>query len=161
MARPKPVDEGQRTDLHRRLVKRGHPWAVAQQALLDDPQKDAQRAVQRRPIALHEVTQPLGHRQHPLAHRQVRKNMVHQVRRRLLHAPRVARGADCATLAREGYRLVMRAVLAPHPRKTVGQDAALQVFAKCLFYIVPDRELPFPNGGMVFCWSEDFGRLAL
>ena len=27
----------------------------------------------------------------------------------------------------------MRAVLAPHPRKTVGQDAALQVFAKCLF----------------------------
>jgi hypothetical protein len=80
--------------MHRRLVKLGRPWALAQQALLDDPQKDAQRTVQRRPIALHEVTQPLGHRQHPLAHRQVRKNMVHQVRRRLLHAPRVARGAD-------------------------------------------------------------------
>jgi hypothetical protein len=121
--------------MHRRLVKLGRPWALAQQALLDDPQKDAQRTVQRRPIALHEVAQPLGHRQHPLAHRQVRKNMVHQVRRRLLHAPRVARGADCATLAREGYRLVMRAVLAPHPRKTVGQDAALQVFAKRLRYI--------------------------
>ena len=30
-----------------------------------------------------------------------------------------------------------------------------------LTYVVPDRELPFPNGGMVFCWSEDFGRLAL
>ncbi len=29
------------------------------------------------------------------------------------------------------------------------------------YYIVPDRELPFPNGGMVFFWSEDFGRLAL
>ena len=34
----------------------------------------------------------------------------------------------------------MRAVLAPQPRKTVGQDAALQVLAKCLFYIVPGRK---------------------
>ena len=31
--------------------------------------------------------------------------------------------------------IVMRAVLAPHPRKTVGQDAALQGFAKRLRYI--------------------------
>lgn len=46
-ARPKPVDEGHRTDMHRRLVKLGSPWAVAQQALLDDPRIEPQRTVQR------------------------------------------------------------------------------------------------------------------
>ena len=69
-------------------------WVNLTSALtLDDPQKNSQRAVQCHPVALHEVTQPLGHRQHPLAHRQVGKNMVHQVRPRLVHAPRVARRA--------------------------------------------------------------------
>ncbi len=33
-ARPKPVDEGDGSDMHRCLVKLGRPWAVAQQALL-------------------------------------------------------------------------------------------------------------------------------
>ena len=70
-ARSKPVDEGHRTDMRRCLVKLRRPWAMPLQALLDDPQKNAQRAVQRRPVALHEGAQPLRDRQHPLAHRQV------------------------------------------------------------------------------------------
>ena len=61
--------------------------------------------------------------------------MVHQVRRRLVHAPRVARRAPPAPLAGEGDQIVVRAALTPHPRKTVGKDAALQVFAKRLFDI--------------------------
>ena len=61
--------------------------------------------------------------------------MVHQVRRRLGHAPRAARGAHPAPLAGEGDQIVVRAALTPHPRKTVGKDAALQVFAKRLFDI--------------------------
>ena len=36
--------------------------------------------VQNRAIALHKVAQPLRHRQHPLAHRQARENIVGEVR---------------------------------------------------------------------------------
>jgi hypothetical protein len=50
-ARSKPVDEGHCTEMHRRLVKNCRPWGVAQQAMRDDPQKDAQRT-NIRPCAL-------------------------------------------------------------------------------------------------------------
>ena len=52
------------------------------------------RAVEHRPVALHEVAQPFGNRQHPLAHRQAGKDVIRPVRRRLYHAPGIARGAD-------------------------------------------------------------------
>ena len=54
------------------------------------------RALQGR-IALKEVAQPFGHRQHPFPHRQRRENVIDQVRRCFGHAPRVARGAHAAT----------------------------------------------------------------
>jgi hypothetical protein len=44
------------------------------------------------------VAQPLWYREHPLAHRQAREYVVRQVRGRLHHAPRVARGADAPAL---------------------------------------------------------------
>jgi hypothetical protein len=61
------------------------------QGLLNDAQEDAQHQAQHCPIALHVVAQPLGHRQHPLAHRQAGEDMVGEVRRRLSHAPGIAR----------------------------------------------------------------------
>ena len=61
--------------------------------------------------------------------------MVHQVRRRLGHAPRVARRAHPAALAGEGDKKIMRAVITPNPRKTVIKPAALHVLAKCLLDI--------------------------
>ena len=44
----------------------------------------------RNAIALHVVPQPLGDREHPLAHRQAGEDVVAQVRRCLGHAPGVA-----------------------------------------------------------------------
>ena len=61
--------------------------------------------------------------------------MVHQMCRRLGHAPRVARRAHPAALAGEGDKIVVRAVIAPDPREAVGKDTALQVFAKHLLHI--------------------------
>jgi hypothetical protein len=57
------------------------------------------------------ITQPLQDRQHPLAHRQVGEHMVAQVRRRLHHAPGVARRADVPALAGEGHEVIVPAVV--------------------------------------------------
>ena len=58
--------------------------------------------------------------------------MIRQVRGRLHHAPRVARGADATALAGIGHKVVVPTVIAPRPGKTVGKDAAFEVFAKGL-----------------------------
>ena len=55
--------------------------AVGLQALFYDPKEDAQHHAQYCGGALHEVAQPLGHRQHPLAHWQAGKHGTTQVRR--------------------------------------------------------------------------------
>jgi hypothetical protein len=86
----KAVYEGDRTDVQGGGVYIGGAWRMSLQALRNDPQEDAQHHIQHYPIALHEVAQPLGNRQHPLAHRQAGKHMVAKMCRRLHHAPRVA-----------------------------------------------------------------------
>ena len=58
--------------------------------------------------------------------------MVGEVRRRLHHAPRVARGADTPAFAGIGHKVVVPAVITPGPGKAVGKDAAFQIFAKGL-----------------------------
>jgi hypothetical protein len=67
-----------------------------------------------------------------LAQRQTGKDVVAKVCRRLHHAPRVARGAHATAFARIGHEVVVPAVITPRPGKTVGKDAAFQVFAKRL-----------------------------
>ncbi len=64
--------------------------------------------------------------QHPLAHRHVGDDVVHQVGRRLRHAPGTARGAEPAPLAAEGDQLVVAAVTAAQAQEAVGQDAAFE-----------------------------------
>ena len=61
--------------------------------------------------------------------------MIGQVRRRLHHAPRVARGADTPAFAGEDHKVVVRAVSAAGAGKAVGKDAAFEVFAKRLAHI--------------------------
>jgi hypothetical protein len=51
-----------------RLVRVPRTRAVGVQRLRNDTQEDAQHHIERCPIALHEVAQSLGHRQHPLTH---------------------------------------------------------------------------------------------
>jgi hypothetical protein len=53
-------------------------------------------------LALQEVAQPLGHREHPLAHRQGREDVIDKMRGGFGHAPGAAGGADAAPLAGEG-----------------------------------------------------------
>jgi hypothetical protein len=64
--------------------------------------------------------------QDTLAHRHVRNDLVHQVRRSLRHAPLAARRAEPAPLAAEGQQLVVAALAAAQPQETVSQDAALE-----------------------------------
>ena len=92
--------------------------------------EDAQHHIEHWPVALHEVTKPLGNRQHPLAHRQAGEYVVVQVRCCLHHAPRGARGADSPAFAGEGYKVVVPTVAAASAGKAMGKDAALKILGK-------------------------------
>ena len=129
------MNEGDSSDMQGCFVYMRRTSAVPLQALGNHPQKDAQHHIEHGPVALHEVAQPLGHRQYPLAHRQTGENMIGQMHRRLHHAPRVARGAHASTFAGKGHEVVVRAVSAAGADKAVGKDAAFEVFAKRLAHI--------------------------
>ncbi len=88
-----PMNEGDCANVQGRLFQLRRPRASGMLAMLNEPQKNAQHHVEHWPVVLDEVTQPLWHRYHPLAQRQAREYMIRQVRRRLHHAPCVARGA--------------------------------------------------------------------
>ena len=126
------MDKRHGADVQSCPVQLRRPRAVGLQALRDDPQEDAQHHVEHGPVALHEVAQSLRNRQHPLAHRQARENVIGEVCRRLHHAPCVARGADTTAFAGIGNEVVMPAVITPGPGKAVRKDAAFQIFAKRL-----------------------------
>ena len=121
------MDEGHCADVQAFLVCIGRANAVRLQALRNHPQEDAQHHIEHWPVALHEVTKPLGNRQHPLAHRQAGEYVVAQVCRRLHHPPRGARGADSPAFAGEGYKVVVPTVAAASAGKAMGKDAALKI----------------------------------
>ena len=58
--------------------------------------------------------------------------MIAEVRRRLHHAPGVARGADATAFAGTGNEVVVSTVITPRPGKAVRKDAAFQILAKGL-----------------------------
>ena len=58
--------------------------------------------------------------------------MIRQVCRRLCHAPCVARGADTPTLAGEGDKVVVAAIVAAGAGKAMRENAAFEVFAERL-----------------------------
>ena len=78
------MDEGHCADVQAFLVCIGRANAVRLQALRNHPQEDAQHHIEHRPVALHEVTKPLGNRQHPLAHRQAGEERPVSAHRRRL-----------------------------------------------------------------------------
>ena len=61
--------------------------------------------------------------------------MVAQLRRRLGHAPRGARGADAPAFAGEGHQKIVAAVTTACAGKAVRKDAAFQVLGKRFAYI--------------------------
>jgi uncharacterized membrane protein (DUF373 family) len=60
---------------------------VRTQVLLHDPQEHAQSSALEIGIAVQEVAQALGHRQHPLPHRQSRQHVISEMCHRLDQAP--------------------------------------------------------------------------
>lgn len=126
------MDEGHRTNVLGSRVRIGRTGTGSLQALQNEPRENLQNHIQHRPVALHEVAQPFGNRQHPLAHRQTGESMVRQVRRRLHHTPGVARGTHAPALVGEGDEVVMPAVTTAGTGKAMRKDAAFQIFAKRL-----------------------------
>ena len=76
--------------------------------------------------------------------------MVHQVRRRLRHAPGTARWAKAAPLAAERDQFVMAAIAAVQTQETLGQDAALQESVELVLH-----ELRQVGTGSVFGLGEE------
>ena len=129
------VNESDRAQVHSRGVCQSRTGATGLQALLHHAQEDAQCRIECALVALQVVAQAFGHRQHPLAHRQMGEYVVRQVRCCLGHSARVARGANTTAFAGKGHQVVVPAVVTPCPRKAVGKDAALQTLAKRLLDI--------------------------
>ena len=88
--------------------------------------------------------QPHDPNEHPLAHRHMGDDVVHQVRSGLCHAAGAARRAKAAPLAAEGDQFVVAAVNAAQPQEAVGQDAALEEGAELVLHEL--RQIG-PGGG--------------
>jgi hypothetical protein len=102
---------------HRAKACRGAGiWAVRPQALLHRAQEQAPGSTFEVGIALQEVAQPLGHGKYP-PQRQVRQDVLGEMRRRRRHAPGVARWAHAAPLARERDQEIVPAVRAADGRR--------------------------------------------
>ena len=118
--RTEAVDEAHRFEAR---LRRG-PGTVLSHMGLDHAQEDVPHGTRRYGLALQEVAQPLGHREHPLAHRQGREDVIDQVGGGLGHAPGVARGAECSPFARKGDQEIMPAVRTSGAGEAIGKDAA-------------------------------------
>jgi hypothetical protein len=92
----------------------------------DDPMNDLQHPRDQLGMGGQQDAQRDRKRQYPLTHRHRRDDVVHQVRGGRRHAPRPARGAKAAPLARERHELVMRTLGTAQTQKAVGEDAALE-----------------------------------
>jgi hypothetical protein len=87
--------------------------------LFHDAQENAQRQRLDRGIVLQVVAQPLRNRQHPLADRQLRKNVVGQMGCGFDHSPSVASGTDAAALVRPGDEKIVTTLGASSAGKTM------------------------------------------
>ena len=121
-----PVDEGDRPD----PGTDGATGTLFAQAAFHHGQENAQhRALQGR-IALKEVAQPLGHGEHPLPHRQRRKDVIDQVRRGFRHAPRIAGWTHATTFTGVGDQEIVLTLVAVSSGEAVGEDAAFEIATK-------------------------------
>lgn len=88
--------------------------------------EDAQDGAREWGVVGEAVAEREGKREHPLPHRDLGHDPVHQVRGRICHAPAAARRAEAAAFAGEGDDPVESAAVAMHPHESVGEDPAAQ-----------------------------------
>ncbi len=104
--------------------------AGAAQGLFHDAQENAQRQHFDRRIVLQVVAQPLRNRQHPLADRQSRKNVVDQMSCSFDHPPGVASGTDTTALARPGNEKIVTALGTPGAGKAISGHKSMQMLKR-------------------------------
>ena len=80
-----------------------------------------------------QAPQRYGERQHPLAHRHARQDVVHQGGGGLDHSAGAARGADASAFAAERHQCVACTAVAGQAQKAVGEDAALKIGLEFVF----------------------------
>lgn len=100
-------------------------------ALFDGVQKTVKNGVLQLGV-VEVIAQAFGERDHPLPHRQVRKDMIDEMRRNFGHAPGGVGRAHAAALARVGDDEVVAAVGATGG-KSVCEDVAVEVAAEFAF----------------------------
>ncbi len=129
--RAKAVDEGHRADRGIETSRR----AGAVQGMYHDAQENAQRQGHDRPIRFEVITQPLGNRQHPLADRQSRQDVVGQMGDGSDPSPGVASRTDAAALARPGNEKIATALGASSAGKAMRENPAFKIPAEPAFDI--------------------------
>lgn len=95
-------------------------------------------------VPCQEIAEPVGQAQHPLAHRDVRQDAVHEARGALGHAPASAARTESAALAGEGHE-PLESAGAAEPGKAMRQDAAREELPELLFH---ELWQPVAIGGM-------------
>ena len=80
-----------------------------------------------------EATQRDRKRQHPLAHRHFGDDVIDQPGGSFRHAPRPARGANAAPLARKGHPLLVAALRAAHSQEAVRKNSAFEKRVELVF----------------------------
>jgi len=88
-----------------------------------------------------------GYAQHPLPHRLMRQDFVHQQSSAVCHPPRPATGAKTAAFAAERHQFIVMAGLTANPQKAMLKPSAFQVLIK----------FPADESGQVFAVAGQFG----
>ena len=120
------LDQRDRAAVGLVALETGLPEQVARDHALHDLQHGRHQLGLRGRQQAQRDRQPHDPNEHPLAHRYVGDDVVHQVRGRLRHAPCAARWAKAAPLAGEGDPLVVAAVGAAQAQEAVREDAAFE-----------------------------------
>ena len=96
----------------------------------DDSVDDVQYLAHDRQTAGKQKPERERHTQHPLAHRLMRQDYIHQQGRTLGHAPRPATGTIAAAFAAERHQVFGMAGFAAQPQKAVFKTAEFKVIAE-------------------------------
>ena len=108
--------------------------------LLEEPIHDAdvvmEVGIEGGAEAMEEGPEAFGDGQHPLAHRDVGKDVIHLVGSGLGHALGVARRAGSPTLAGKGHQEIVAAARASGPSEAVGQDTAGEIAPELLLHVI-------------------------
>ena len=98
--RAEAVDEGDRAEASRGAGA----WTVRAQAGLHGAQEEARRSTMKFGVAFQKMAQPLRHREDPLPQRQVRQDVIGEMRRGLHHARALQAGHTPRPLQEKAIR---------------------------------------------------------